>query len=361
MATKDILDLSDEEFLEAVSAGIPTEEETTEQETEVSNELQGEEVKEEISEADEEEAVTESDEAHTKEIEPDTYSDTTTDESTEPSEDKDTEVTEVDYKGFYEKILTPFKANGKTVELRTPEEAIQMMQMGANYTRKMQDIAPYRKIIMMLEKNDLLDENQLSFLIDLNKKDPNAIQKLLKDSEIDPLDIDTSADVTYQEGNHRISNEEAALTQVLEEVGSTQEGAETIQLIKDTWDQASKEVLWKDPNIVSVITQQKANGIYDTINTEIERQRMLGAIPVNTSFLDAYKAVGEYLQKQGAFNNLSKPKPIRTVKTPKTPSTDSRVKAASTTKSSPVRGNNSIKDPLALSDDEFLKYMQGRV
>ena len=84
-------------------------------------------------------------------------------------------VTEIDHKAFYEMVTKPIKANGKTVEIRTPEEAIKLMQMGANYTRKMQDIAPHRKVIMMLEDNGLLDTDKLSFLIDLEKMNPDAI------------------------------------------------------------------------------------------------------------------------------------------------------------------------------------------
>lgn len=58
----------------------------------------------------------------------------------------------------------------ETIELRDSSEAVQLMQKGANYTRKMQDIAPHRKVLLMLENNGLLDEGKLSYLIDLEKK-----------------------------------------------------------------------------------------------------------------------------------------------------------------------------------------------
>jgi hypothetical protein len=143
--------------------------------------------------------------------------------------------------------MAPFKANGKLIQLKDPSEVIQLMQMGANYTRKLQDIQPHRKVLLMLENNGLLDEGKLSFLIDLEKKNPEAIKKLVKDAGIDPMDIDTSSEPAYSEGNHLVSDEESGFRQVLDEMVSSETGKETVKLINTDWDQASKEALWKSP------------------------------------------------------------------------------------------------------------------
>lgn len=285
-------------------------------------------------------------------------------------------VAEVDYKTFYEKVMAPFNANGKTIQLKTPEEAIQLQQMGANYTRKMQDIAPYRKVLLMLENNKLLDEDKLSYLIDLDKKNPDAIKKLVKDSGIDPIDIDTEEESTYRTGNHRVSDEEAAFRGVLEELGSNPNGKETLQLINTQWDQASKEVLWTQPEVMQVIHEQKSNGIYDRIATEIERQRTLGMIPPQVPFLQAYKKIGDDLAQAGAFNDLVQqtPAPVQQTQTPapvakrvaspKSPvANGDKASAASPTRSTP-RKAATIVNPLSLPDDEFEKQFanwQGRV
>ena len=174
----------------------------------------------------------------------------------------------IDYKKFYEKIMTPFKANGKLITLKTPEEAIQLMQMGANYTRKMQAIAPYKKTLLMLENNGLLDENKLSFLIDLDKKNPEAIKKLIKDAGIDPMDIDTSTEPQYKEGSHKVSNEEAAFMTVLDDLKQSQDGMQTIKEINSNWDDASKNILWSSPDIMRTIHQQRENGVYQLIVDE---------------------------------------------------------------------------------------------
>ena len=283
-----------------------------------------------------------------------------TEESKEESKQSSEKEVTIDYKKFYEKIMTPFKANGKLITLKTPEEAIQLMQMGANYTRKMQAIAPYKKTLMMLENNNLLDEDKLSFLIDLDKKNPEAIKKLIKDAGIDPLEIDTSTEPQYKEGSHKVSNEEAAFMSVLDDLKQSQEGMQTIQEINSNWDDASKKILWNSPEIMRTIHQQRANGVYKIITEEMERQRVLGNIPAETPFLMAYKQIGDALAAK------QKPAPMQPVavkaKTVKTSSlkNNEKAKAAApnrTTASAPKRFIN----PLAMSDEEFLKQMENRL
>ena len=297
--------------------------------------------------------------------------------SGENSENQGGKDTPPDYKAFYEKVMAPLKANGKTIEIKTPEEAIQLQQMGANYTQKMQAIAPHRKILLMLENNGLLDEGKLSFLIDVEKKNPEAIKKLIKDAGIDPLDIDLDDPQAkpYLEGNHRVTDEEAGFRTVLDELSSNPEGKATLQAIT-LWDQASKEVLWKQPDVMQLIHQQRESGIYDRINTELERQRALGQIPPTVPFLHAYKAIGDQLAAVGGFDDLVKPAPnsqqqtetktpvATTVAKPKSAvKNGDKANAASSTRSNP-REAKTVINPLALSDDDFMKevaVMQGRL
>lgn len=282
------------------------------------------------------------------------------------TKEKDTDNTETgqesNYKAFYEKVMAPFKANGKLIELKSPEEAIQLMQMGANFTRKMQDIAPHRKVLLMLENNGLLDETKLSYLIDIDKKNPEAIKRLVKDSGIDPLDIDTETEPAYTVGNHHaVSDHEANFRSVLDELVSTPTGQETARVING-WDQASKNKLWNEPAAMVAINQQRENGIYDQISTEIERQKALGNIPVNTPFLDAYTHVGNMLQQAGAFGTPQPQAPIATkVAAPKNRVDNSdKAKAAAPSKSTSKKAAPLV-NPLAMSDEDFLKQMANRL
>lgn len=281
-----------------------------------------------------------------------------------------------DFEAFYKQIMTPFKANGRTVELKSPEEAIQLMQMGANYTKKMQELVPHRKVLTMLQNNGLLDEDKLSFLIDIERKDPEAIKKLINDAGLDPMEIDTSTEPAYQEGNHRVSDEEVAFHTTLDEMKSTPERLETLKAINDEWDQASKEALWSNPGIMGIIHQQRSNGIYDRINAEVNRRRVLGSVPANVPFLQAYKVVGDELTAANAFADLVPPAPKQVavppgsngqvvttrVAAPKAAvANNDRAAAASTSRQTAPKAKAPAANPLAMSDDEFLKQFEGRV
>ncbi len=277
------------------------------------------------------------------------------------------EAQPVNYEAVYNQIMAPFKANGKTIELKSPEEAIRLMQMGANYTRQMQDLAPKKKILTMLEKNNLLDEGKLSYLIDLDKKNPDAIKNLIKESGLDPLDIDKDDKTAYTPGNHRVTNEEVNFDTVLDEVSSTPEGGETLQIINTTWDQASKEALWSSPQIMTIMHDQRKSGVYDQIASEIERRRTLGQMSVNTPFLEAYRDVGDDLVKRGLLNpkvdqtQKQRGEPLATkAATPKIDANADKVAAAAAPKAAPTK-KEEVKNPLAMSDEDFLKSMSNRL
>ena len=101
----------------------------------------------------------------------------------------------------YNKIMGEFKANGTTMRVESPEDAIQLMQMGANYRQKMLDLKPVRKIHKVLEDNGLLSEDKLGYAIDLINHKPEAIARLIKESNIDsynlPEDVSGYAPVTH--------------------------------------------------------------------------------------------------------------------------------------------------------------------
>lgn len=281
----------------------------------------------------------------------------------------------INYEEFFNKIMTPFKANGRTFEVKTPEEAIRLMQMGAGYGRKIQDLQPHLKVLRMLEKNNLLDEGKLSYLIDINQKNPDAIKKLVKDSGLDPLDMNTNEEVTYTPQNHAVSDREVEFQNVLSEVQELPRGEETLQIINQTWDKESKAVLWDSPEIIKIIQSQRENGIYDTIVAEIDRQKILGHIPHSTPFLKAYKLAGDHLQANNGFKTIpqqtqiqnqpvEQPQPqviaTRTA-APKAQVTNSdKAAAASPTKMVGSRKAAITVNPLEMADDEFMKTFSGR-
>lgn len=285
----------------------------------------------------------------------------------------------LNYESLYKEIMKPFKANGKEIKVHNPAEAIQLMQMGANYTKKLQSLQPSLKIVRMLENQGLLDESKLSFLIDLNRKNPEAIKKLVKDAGIDPMDMDTSVEPAYKAGQYTVSDQQMTFDNVLQDVGMTEVGQKTVVMIDKEWDKASKEAIWKDPEILRVITNQKEAGLYDQIADEVNRQRTLGYL-TNVPFIDAYKEVGDIMQRNGflqAPNQAQAPAtqqatghqqaPVQQ-QAPKKQVLDTRpaqqktvsdngdkARAAAPVKTAPKATPSQDFNPLAMSDEEFEK------
>ena len=214
---------------------------------------------------------------------------------------------EMDYKAEYEKLMAPFKAAKREISLDKVDDARRLMQMGVDYSRKMEQMKPYQRVLKTLERNDLLDEEKVNFLIDLDKKNPDAIKKFLKDSEIDPLDLSLEDDSVYTPNDHMMGDKELVLNEVLDEISNSPKYQQTAEVIT-SWDTASKQLLMDKPEVIGFINKHMEVGMYDLIANRMERERMFGNLK-GLSDLAAYRQVGEVLQKEGAFDHIEAPNP----------------------------------------------------
>ncbi len=286
-------------------------------------------------------------------------------EEEEPNEEEEEEVDntdssdEIDYKAFYEASTAPFQANGKEMQVDNVEDQIKLMQMGANYNKKMAAIKPSLKLIKMLENNKLLDEDNISYLIDLSKKDPTAINKLLKDSDINPLELDLEQEHGYETNQtYTVSDNEVNLDGILEEIRDTESFAQTIDIVSNKWDEKSKQVLLDNPEVIKTINGHVEAGIYDRITQVVDREKMLGKLD-GMSDLEAYKYVGDAINEAGGFDSTGEDNQnlnIETTNKKVDPNIKARKKAASSTKTT-VTKNKAIEsyDPLSMSDEEIEK------
>lgn len=344
------LELSDEEFLKQP---MPTDEPTEPLEEPVSDSKE-EEV---VSEQEEPEEAPEASEKVTEALDESSKEENADGLQEGQEETNEVEDTAVNYEEVYKELFAPFKANGKEMQVDSIEDARQLMQMGANYNKKMAAIKPNLKMVKTLEKNGISEE-ELNYLIDLKNKSPDAIKKLLKDSEIDPLDIDTSAELDYKPKSYVANDKEVELDGILEEIQETESFNRTIDIVGNKWDGKSKQVIVDSPQLIKVINEHVGNGIYDQIMSIVEREKVLGRL-TGLSDIEAYKQVGDALNAQGAFNKQSQSTGRPQVEVPNNkvdPQLASRKKAASSTKSKPVAKQQEI-NPLSMSDEEFEKVM----
>ncbi len=284
----------------------------------------------------------------------------------EDSEDDKSDETKntIDYKSEYEKIMSPFKAFGRQITLKSPDEVIRLMQMGADYNRKMAGLKPNLKLLKMLDNNSLLDEEKLSYLIDLDKKNPEAITKFIKESGVDPLDVDTTKDTNYKPNTYTVSDKEVELDEVLQGIEGTPSFKDTIDIISNKWDAPSKKVLLEYPTIINIINDQIGSGIFDQIMNEVEKGKMLGEL-TGLSDLEAYRRVGDEIHARNGFVDQAQEKQekqttvLANEQTPAKKQVDPKLKdrkrSASSIKTAPTKKKANNYNPLAMSDDEFEK------
>jgi len=290
-----------------------------------------------------------------------------TGQAAESSEEANTEQT-IDYEAAYKKLTAPFKANGRDIQVESVDDAIALMQMGANYNKKMAALKPNLKLLKLLENNGLLSEEKLGFLIDLEKKNPDAISKLIKDSGVDPLDLDASKAGDYKPTRHTVDDRELELDAVLDEIQGTDSYTKTIDVISNQWDGPSKNVIANAPQILKVINSHIQSGVFDVIVKEVEREKMFGRLS-GLSDIEAYRQVGDAIQARGGFDHLAsqgqriQPKPAIVQPKPKMGDEgkrrDKRLAAGTSQPAAPSKGKGEF-NPLSLSDDEFSKVVNQR-
>jgi len=283
------------------------------------------------------------------------------DNDAEETQEKDLDASPVDSKEALAQLYAPFKANGHEMQVDSIEDARTLMQMGANYNKKMAGIKPNLKLLKMLENNDLLDESKLSYLIDLNKNNPDAITKLLKDSKIDLEEIDIDEEKDYKPNTYTVNDKEVELDETLNDIRDTESYTETLNIISNKWDQSSKQMLLENPAGIKVLNEHVEMGIYTKIAAAVETERMFNRIPASMSDLEAYKFVAEAINARGGFatqpqsKSTSKNKVSNATKKVVDPKLSNRKKAASSTKSSSSSKTKATFNPLSMSDEDFEK------
>lgn len=292
---------------------------------------------------------------------------------TETKDDKEpvteTASTEEAIKAFHSKITAPFKANGREMKVESAEEAVQLMQMGANYNKKMAALKPNLQLMKMLENAGLLSEEKLSFLIDVASKKPEAISKLVQDSGIDPLDMTAEKAGEYRPTSYKPSDKSLALDEVLDDLKGSPHYAKTLGFVAETLDEESKLIVADNPKVLRNLHQHIADGVFDQVWAEVERQKTFGTLS-GLSDLEAYRQVGESMTKSGKLQlpaGVAPPQsqaaaPAKVVVPPKPKQADdsdrrSKRQAASPTKAAAPSSNKLPTDfnPLAMSDEDILK------
>ena len=267
---------------------------------------------------------------------------------------------------FYKKVSAPFKANGKEMQVRSAEDVVRLMQMGIDYSRNMQLMKPMKAMDAMLKTHGLNDPAKISYLIDVKNGKPEAIMKLLKDNNIDPLDLNTADDAPiYRQSNYQQDPKDQDFQEAIDNTMARPGGRELIADVNAMWDDKSKEALREEPAIFDNLLAQKDSGVYEQVKTELEYQRSLNFL-TNVPFLQAYHQVSQAMEKAGVFapkiqEGQAAPAPLATGSRRKAASKPKTVQpnppsSASQPRTVPSNGTSQNEpDYSSMTDAEFMK------
>jgi hypothetical protein len=259
----------------------------------------------------------------------------------------------IDYKAAYERILAPFKANGKTIKVDSIEDAVSLMQMGANYNKRMQELKPNLRIVKMLGDNGLLDEEKLNMLIEVAKGKPEAIKKLVADSKLDAYSLDAETDSKYVPNDYRVNDRQIELDEVIKELQESPAFTRTADVVGNKWDATSRQEIASNPAILRDINMHMESGVFDIVMAEIDKQRMLGRTPRGLNDLQLYAKTLQYLGELEKAKNASQSNQLNNSKDEVR---NNKRNAVAATKSAVSTKSQPVPDFLAMSDEEFEKY-----
>lgn len=288
---------------------------------------------------------------------------TSAENETTPEETK-VEVTAE--KAFYDKITGGFQANGKEYKIDNADDAVKLMQMGLNYNQKMAAIKPSMKIVKALADQGITDLDQLSYLIDLKNKKPEAIAKLVQESGIDAYELNEDKAKDYVPTEVHVDEARMVFDEVAQSLSTNPSFPKVVTHLQG-YDEQTKQEIFNKPQLLSLLTDHVEKGFYDKIVAQVEIQQALGHM-VGVPFLQAYDRIGEAMfggsapsapVQQAAPVQAPVPQPVPvTVATKPNPSNNAARQAAAGIKPASAQTQKLTLTPEQLwnmSDEEFAK------
>lgn len=199
-------------------------------------------------------------------------------------------------KSFFDKVTSEFQANGKAFKVDSADDVVSLMQKGLNYNQKMAAMKPGMKVLKALQEQGIESVEDLGFLLDLKAQKPEAIAKLIKDSGVDAYEFNEEKAQAYQPSVPQVSDELVNFEMTAKSLeGNPHFGKVVSQL--GTYDENSKQEIFKNPHLLNLLTDHVQNGYYDKICARLEQEQAVGRLN-GMSFLQAYDTVGNMLFSQ---------------------------------------------------------------
>lgn len=221
----------------------------------------------------------------------------------EPSLEGQTDTTELSAEEFRDLLTKPFKASGREVVFKDPQDILRLMQQGFDYQKKMAGFKPQKRIIKTLEQHGLLDEAKLNQLIELSQGKPEAVAQFLKDRNIDTFELPDVEEKPHQYGNYMMNEQQVEFEEKVNELRGTQYGNAVLNFVNSLPDQDFTTV-FNNQRILDDLAFHAQSGLLDDALNQLAADRAVGKVPSDMTPLDAYNAISGYLyqQNQAKYN-----------------------------------------------------------
>ena len=223
------------------------------------------------------------------------------DDKTEPNEADDNSESEEsdesdDVGSKQEPKVEKFKikANGVEIEL-SQDDLVKLAPKAIDYTRKMQQIAPYRKSISAMEENNITEQD-INMLIEMKKGNKDAIAAMVKEAKIDPLDIDLEDMKPYTPPQYGMNETQIRIKDVVSRIQGDAEYKITEDVVDRQWDSKSRKTLAENPDMIEGLHVDIKSGIFAKVAPEMMRLKVLDGS--RKSDLDYYLQAGQMMSEQ---------------------------------------------------------------
>ena len=190
-------------------------------------------------------------------------------------------------KGVNGITLKPLKAAGKEIPIDNIDELYQLASKGLDYTRKMQNIKPFRSAVELMQQQGL-SVDDLNLLVDIKQGNKDALKAVIKDLNIDPYEDLTIDDepVDYKPNNYAPDPKLIEVNEVIDSISSDPEFETTNKVISDILDDMSKSKLLENPNLINLLHNDVKQGLFFEVEPLVTKQKLINND--NRPFLEVY-------------------------------------------------------------------------
>lgn len=261
---------------------------------------------------------------------------------------------------FYKSIIgTPIRANKHDIVFEDENQVIQLLQMGANYTKKMQDLKPYQGAIKALKDAEILgDADKLNQLIDIAKGDKNAILAFAKANSIDLSQYDEDEDIDYKPTNKIKSNEELDLAETFDNLRTKGLFDDVSKAINTTFtDDVSKNSLASNPKLITSIAEDIDSGIYDKLMPSVNMEILLHPDkPALDIYIEKYTLLAKQYEEANGTQKVDVPQQVVENNKKDLANAISKTPSKTTQKKSSKKVDISTVDFFSMSEEEADKF-----